>query len=124
MAWPVLTAPDGAPFDRGRWRLTVRLQNAQALPIYSGLLQATIVGCPAAAESPFPWIEPGQHASVEISLPGENIPEGASLPVEVTVRQRSPRAGAEERRVELLRVPRSRQLMERTVEQAEFEDMF
>jgi hypothetical protein len=124
MAWPVLTVPDGALFDGGFWRLTVRLQNAQVLPIYNGAVQAAIAGSPAVSTSLFARIEPGQHASVEISLRGENIPEGASLPVEVTVRQRSPRADTEAQRVELLRVQRSKRLMERTVEQADFENMF
>ena len=83
-----------------------------------------IVGGDAAVGNPFPRIEPGHHASVDVGIPGENIPEGASLPVEVTIRQRSPRTGTESERVERYQVPRSKQLVERTVEQAEFENMF
>lgn len=67
MAWPVLTVPDGALFDRGCWRLTVRLQNGQALPIYGGTIQMKIVGCDAAAANPLPRIEPGHHTSVDVS---------------------------------------------------------
>ncbi len=124
MAWPVLTVPDGALFDRGCWRLTIRLQNGQALPIYGGTIQVKIVACDAAVANPLPRIEPGHHTSVDVSIPGENIPEGASLPIEVTIRQRSPRTGTESERVEGYQVPRSKQLVERTVEQADFENMF
>ena len=124
MAWPVLTVPDGALFDRGCWRLTIRLQNGQALPIYGGTIQVKIVACDAAVDNPLPRIEPGHHTSVDVSIPGENIPEGASLPIEVTIRQRSPRTGTESERVEGCQVPRSKQLVERTVEQADFENMF
>jgi len=124
MAWPVFTVPDVALFDRGCWRLTIRLQNAQALPIHSGTIQVKIVACDAIAASPLPRIEPGQHSSLDISIPGENIPEGALLPIEVAIRQRSPRTGTESQRVERYQVPRSKQLMERTIEQADFENMF
>ena len=124
MAWPLLTVPDGALFDRGCWRLAVRLQNAQALPVHGGTIQVKIVGGDAAVGSPLPRIEPGHHASVDVTVPGENIPEGASLAIEVTIRQRAPRTGTENERVERYQVPRSKQLVERTVEQAEFESMF
>ena len=87
-------------------------------------MQVAIVGRTMPSAHPFTRIEPGQHTSIEVSIPGENIPEGVPLPVEVTIRQRSPRRGTEDQRVEPLRVPRSRQLVERTVEQAEFENMF
>ena len=124
MAWPILTVPDGALFDRGYWRLTIRLQNGQALPIYGGTMQVKIVACDVAVANPFPRIEPAQHTSLDISIPAENIPEGASLLIEVTIRQRSPRTGTEIDRVERYSIPRSKQLVERTVEQAEFENMF
>jgi hypothetical protein len=124
MAWPVVTVPDGALFDRGSWRFTIRLQNGHALPVHGGTIQVQIVARDAAATNPFPRIEPGHHASVDVGIPGDNIPEGASLPIEVTIRQRSPRTGAESERVERYQVPRSKQLAERTVEQAEFENMF
>ncbi len=124
MAWPVLTDPDGALFDRGYWRFTVRLQNGQALPIYGGTMQMKIVAHDAVVASPLPRIEPGQHCSLEICIPGENIPEGASLPIELTIRQRMPRASAESERIERYQIPRSKRLVERTVEQADFENMF
>jgi hypothetical protein len=124
MAWPVLSVPDGALFERGCWRFTARLQNAQALPIYGGTLQMKIVAHDAVVANPLPRIEPGQHCSLDISIPGENIPEGASLPIEVTIRQRLPRASTESERIERYQVPRSKQLVERTIEQADFESMF
>lgn len=124
MAWPVLTVPDGALLDSGCWRLTIRFQNIQALPIHGGTVQVKIVGSDGVAVNPFPRIEPGHHASVDVSVPGESIPEGASLPIEVTIRQRSPRSGTESERIERHQVPRSKQLVERTVEQADFENMF
>ena len=100
------------------------MQNAQALPVHGGTIQVKIVACDAAAAKSFPRIEPGHHTSVDVEIPGDNIPEGGPLPIEVTIRQRSPRTTAESERVERYQVPRSKQLMERTVEQAEFEDMF
>jgi hypothetical protein len=124
MAWPVLTVPDGAIFESGCWRFAIRLQNAQALRIYGGDIQVKIIGDDAIAASPLPRIEPGQHCSLDISISGANIPEGASLPIEVTIRQRSPRTGTESERIERYQIPRSKQLVERTVEQADFEDMF
>ena len=124
LAWPVLTVPDGAVFDGGCWRLAVRLQNVQGMPVHGGTIQVKVVGADAAERGPFPRIEPGHHALIDVAIPGQNIPEGASLPIEVTIRQRSPRTGAENERVERHQVPRSKQLVERTIEQAEFESMF
>ena len=83
-----------------------------------------IIACDTTVSNLFSRIEPGQHTAVDVSISGENIPEGASLPIEVTVRQRSPRTGMESERIERCQIPRSKQLMERTVEQAEFENMF
>ena len=87
-------------------------------------LAQQVSGGEAAVGSPLPRIEAGHHASIDVTVPGENVPEGASLAIEVTIRQRAPRTGAESERVERYQVPRSKQLVERTVEQAEFEDMF
>jgi hypothetical protein len=74
--------------------------------------------------SALPRIEAGHHASVDMTVPGENVPEGASLAIEVTIRQRAPQTGTESERVDRYQIPRSKQLVERTLEQAEFEDMF
>ena len=123
-AWPLLSVPDGALLDRGCWRLAVRLQNAQSLPVHGGTIEVKIVGSDTAAGGAFPRIEPGHHTSVDVTIPGENIPEGTSLAIEATIRQRAPRGGEEKERIDRYQVARSKQLVERTVEQAEFEEMF
>jgi hypothetical protein len=84
----------------------------------------TIVGHDEAETRSFSRIEPGNHAFVDVELPGANIPEGVPLSLEITIRQRSPRAGAELELVERHQVPRAKRLMERTVDQVEFENMF
>lgn len=123
-AWPTVTFPDGALFDAGKWQLTIRLQNDRSLPVYGGTLHANVVGNDKTATRPFARIEPGLHASIDVAIPGENIPEGVALPVEVTIWQRLPRASTELDWIERYQVPRAKQLIERTVEQADFENMF
>ena len=79
----------------------------------------------AGVGKPFPRIEPGHHTSVNVDIRGDNIPEETSLlAIEVTIRQCLPRAGTESERIDRHQVARSKRLVERMVEQAEFEEMF
>lgn len=124
MVWPTVAFPEGALFDRDHWVVSVLVRNAHALPVPEGTLRAAIVGGAGSPPAKFPRLMSGDEVTLEIIVPGESIPDGERLRVEVTIWARPPHSSTErEHAVEYL-VPRARQFVERTADQIDFESMF
>ena len=124
MIWPAVSFPEGALFDRDRWFLTVELRNSQGLVVPTGTLQAGIVGGGISTPVTFKSLQPSQKIEFEITVAGENIPEGEKLPVEITIRTHASNSAIESEHIVEYLVPRTKQLVERTVDQEAFESMF
>ena len=122
--WPTIAFSEGALFDRGHWILSVLVRNVHAIPVSEGTLRATIVGVAASLPTKFPRLMPGGEVTLEVLVPGERIPDGERLRVEVTIRARPPHSSTEREHVLEYLVPRARQFIERTADQIDFESMF
>jgi hypothetical protein len=124
LIWPTLAFPEGAAFDRNRWLISIQVRNPYTRPLPAGSLSAVVSGSGRCAPVPIPRLEGGGETHVELELAGDDVPEGEKLPVEVILRLRAAPGGQEVERANEYLVPRARRLVERTVEQNDFESMF
>src|SRR5262249_36927244 len=121
--WPEVAFEGGAERDYSGWVVRVVVRNNHAVPIYGGTLKLAVSGeRPASAE--LPRLEPGRACDFVKTLAGGDLPEDQQLPIDLTIALRYPGATREVSRSEQYLVPRRRKLVERTSEQAAFEEMF
>lgn len=124
MVWPTVAFPEGALFDRDHWILCVLIRNAHTLPVPEGTVRAAIVDGAVSPSTKFPRLMPGDEVTLEVLVPGDSIPDGERLRVEVTTRARQPHSSTEREHAAEYLVPRARQFVETTADQVDFESMF
>jgi hypothetical protein len=100
------------------------VRNPHGVPIYGGSLRANVASERRQASAAIPRLAAGASASLVCTLLGPDLPEGDKVPVDVTVTIRHGEGGREDSRSKPYLIPRSKRLVERTNEQAAFEDMF
>jgi hypothetical protein len=122
--FPDVTVPAGASRDRGQWILTLHLRNNNPVQTGGGRIRVTPVGEEDAGPvATYPPLRPGATHTIALEVPGQDLPSTQELMLEVTL---SPR-GADTPAPDMIRhvpVARVRQFVERTKDQAAFEDMF
>jgi hypothetical protein len=124
LPFPDITVPAGASRDRGQWVLTLHLRNNHPVQTNGGRIRVAPVGEEGSGPTAqYPPLRPGAAHTLAIEVPGQELPSNQELVLEVTL---SPR-GADSPAPDLTRhvpVARVRQFVERTKDQAAFEDMF
>jgi hypothetical protein len=124
VTWPTVAFPDGAEFDRNRWILPVVLSNPYSRPVNAGSVFVGVAGLGRHEERAFPSLEAGIEHRLEFQLPGDDLPDGETLAVDVTIRIHAARGRGESTETRQYLVDRAKRLVERTVEQDDFEAMF
>lgn len=123
LPFPDISVPDGAARDRGQWVLTLQLRNTHPVQTNGGRIRVTVAGEGTGPSHPYPSLRPGATHTLPLEVPGPDLPSNQDVVFEVTL---SPR-GADVPTPDLVRhmpVPRARQFVEKTKDQAAFEDMF
>lgn len=123
LPFPDISAPEGAARDRGQWVLTLLLRNDHPIQTNGGRIRVTIAGEGNGPSYHYPPLRTGATHLLPMEVPGPDPLSSQDIVFEVTL---SPR-GAEVPSPDLVRhmpVPRARQFVERTKDQAAFEDMF
>lgn len=123
LPFPELSVPGGAVRDEGRWVFNLLMANNQPVHTSAGRLRVTPVGESAGVSVPYPSLRPGATHTVAFEVPGADLPTAQQLVFEVTL---SPRSGdsPDPDVIRHMQVARARQFVERTKDQAAFEDMF
>ena len=120
--FPDITVPDGALRDRGQWMFTLHLRNNSPIQSNGGRIRVTIVGEGTGPANQYPVLKPGSSATIPVEVPGEDLPTTHEIIIEVTL---SPRGNSPvDDLVRHVSVTRAIQFVERTKDQAAFEDMF
>ncbi len=122
--WPNVAFPDGAEFDRNRWLVSIVLGNPYSRPLNAGTIAVGISGSGRPDECLFPSLEAGAEHRLSFQLAGGDLPDGEKLGVDVTIRVRAARGRGEACQTRQYLVERAKRLVERTVEQDDFEAMF
>jgi hypothetical protein len=123
LPFPDISVPDGATRDRDQWVLILHLRNNHPVQTNGGRIRVTVAGEGTGPSNPYPSLLPGATHTLPLEVPGVDLPSNQEIVFEVTL---SPR-GADVPTPDLVRhvtIPRARQLLERTKDQAAFEDMF
>lgn len=122
--WPEISFPRGVSRDRDRWILAVSLRNTHALPMQGVVVTIGVAGADHRASQAFALIGPGDSREFTAELRGESPADDSDgLPVDATVTLSSDK-GADARQVCRFSIPKAKQFVIRTAEQAAFEDMF
>lgn len=124
VCWPNVEFPDGAEFDRNRWLLPVVLSNPYSRSLNAGSMLVGVSGSGRGEECRFPPLDGGSEHRLEFQLSGDNLPDGEKLGVDVTIKIHASRGQGESSQTRQYLVARAKRLMERTVEQDDFEGMF
>lgn len=123
LPFPEIAVPDGAVRDRGRWKFDMLLSNHQPVQTNGGRIRVTPVGEATGGSCPYPSLRPGTTHLLPFEVPGIDLPTAQELVFEVTL---SP-GGRDSPLPDVIRhvpVARARQFVERTQDQAAFEEMF
>ncbi|MBP3955361.1 hypothetical protein J8F10_08720 [Gemmata sp. G18] len=123
LPFPELSVPDGAVRDQGRWIFNLLLANNQPVPTSGGRIRVTPVGEGAGVSVSYPPLRPGTTHTLAFEVPGADLPTAQELVFEVTLSPRSGDSPAPDV-IRHMQVARARQFVERTQDQAAFEDMF
>jgi hypothetical protein len=124
LAYPDVSVPAGAVRDRGRWLVTLELRNNQPVPTAGGRLRVTLAGEGMGPTTTYPALRLGSSHHLVLEVPGPDPMGVQEVVLEVTL---SARASADAEAPDLVRhipVRRVKQFVERTEDQAAFEDMF
>jgi len=124
LPFPDLSVPAGAARDRGQWKITLHLRNNQPVSTAGGRIRVTVAGEGTGPARTYPPLKPGTDHQVPLEVPGQELPAGQDVIFEVTL---SPRFSDTQSPPDIVRhvhVPRAKQFVERTRDQAAFEDMF
>ena len=124
VSWPSITFPDGVEFDRNQWIVRVLLSNPHARPLSAGSLVVGISGTGDGEQDSFPALKTGAEHRIELRLSGNNIPDGEKLSIDVVIRVRASQRRGESTQTNQYLVDKAKRLVERTVEQDDFEAMF
>jgi hypothetical protein len=119
---PEVSVPAGAARDRGQWVITLHLSNIYPVPIAAGRVRVTLPGEGDGPSENFPALKPGASHQIPLEVPGDEIPGSQEVIFEVTLTPRGDSTALDI--VRHVHVPRVKQFVERTRDQAAFEDMF
>lgn len=121
--FPDITVPGGALRDNGKWVFTLQLKNNNPVQTNGGRIRVTIAGEGTGPSKQYPPLNLGTSANISLEVPGEDLLTSPEIVFEVTF---SPRAtgGPVNDLIRHVSVARARQFIERTKDQAAFEDMF
>src|SRR5262249_28340951 len=108
---------------RGQWVITLQLRNAHPVPTAGGRVCVTLAGEGAGPSESYPPLRPGAAHQIPLEVPGREIPGGQEVIFEVTLSPRGMDAPSPDV-IRLVHASRAKQLVERTRDQAAFEDMF
>lgn len=121
--WPEVTFPDGVERDFDGWVLPVLVRNGHTITITGGTVRLAFTG-ESGTQKELPRLDPGKEVKLVFALKGADLPEEQQVPIDVTLTIRYPGTAREATDTKQYLVPRHRKLVERTAEQAAFEDMF
>ena len=120
--WPNVSCPDGATRDRNNWIIRVVLENRHLLPIPGGNIRASVVGDRSSVSASFPRLESGSKSELLLTIPSSQTADSQTISLDFGLSLRTPvRVFERAWRVDLSRTV---QFVERTDEQANFEQMF
>lgn len=120
--FPDITVPDGALRDRGKWVFTLHLRNNNPVQTNGGRIRVTIVGEGTGPAKQYLPLLPGAFTTIPLEVPGDDLQTANEIVFEVTL---SPRGESPvDDLVRHLQVAKMRQFIERTNDQAAFENMF
>lgn len=122
--FPDISVPAGAARDRGQWVITLHLRNNHPVSTAGGRIRVTLAGGVAGPAETYPLLKSGTSHQLPIEVPGSEIPGGQEVIFEVTLSPRGSDAATAPDIVRHIHVSRSKQFVEKTREQAAFEDMF
>jgi hypothetical protein len=121
LPFPEVSVPAGAARDRGQWVITLHLCNIHPVHTAGGRVRVTLPGEGAGPSESYPGLKPGGLHHLSLQIPGNDIP-GNEVGFEVTLSPRGETAVPDI--VRHVHVFRAKQFVERTRDQAAFEDMF
>ncbi len=122
LPFPEVSVPAGAARDRGQWVVTLHLRNIHPVPTAGGRVRVTLAGEGTGPADNYPPLRPGAAHQLPLEVPGNEMPGGQEVIFEVTL---SPRGDAPAPDIiRHVHVSRAKQFVERTRDQAAFEDMF
>jgi hypothetical protein len=124
LPFPDVSAPSGAARDRGRWLVTLELRNNHPVPTAGGRLRVTLAGEGTGPAATCPPLRPGATYHLPVELPGPELPGSQEVVLEVTLSARGTNVPNAPDLTRHVHVARARQFVERTEDQAAFEDMF
>jgi hypothetical protein len=124
LPFPDVSVPAGVVRDRGQWLITLELRNNHPVPTAGGRLRVTVVGEGTGPAATYPPLRPGAAHQLPFEVPGPELPGSQEVVLEVTLSARGGDVPTAPDLVRHVQVPRARQFVERTEDQAAFEDMF
>lgn len=124
LPFPDISVPEGAGRDRGQWVLTLHLKNNHPVQTNGGRIRVTLAGEGSGPANQYPSLRPGATHTLSIEVPGQDLLSNQDVVFEVTLSPRGTDAPAAPDLVRHMPVTRARQFVERTKDQAAFEDMF
>lgn len=121
--FPDLTVPAGALRDRGQWVFTLHLRNNNPVQTNGGRIRVTLAGEGTGPAKQYPPLRSGASAHIPVEVSGEDVLNASEIVFEVTLSPRGTDCAVKDL-VRHVNVTRARQFIERTKDQAAFEDMF
>lgn len=123
LPFPDIAVPSGVARDRGQWILTLHLQNNHPVQTNGGRIRVTLAGEGTGPATQYQALRPGTMQALSLEVPGQDLPNNQEVVFEVTLTPRGTDVPLPDL-VRHLQVARARQFVERTRDQAAFEDMF
>jgi len=124
LPFPDVSVPAGAARDRGQWIITLHLRNNHPVPTAGGRIRVTLVGEGAGPAASYPSLKSGSAYQIPLEVPGSEFPGSQEVIFEVTLSPRGTEGPTVPDIVRHVHVSRAKQFVERTRDQAAFEDMF
>lgn len=121
--FPDITVPGGALRDRGQWVFTLHLRNTNPVQTNGGRIRVTLAGEATGPVKQYLPLKPGASANIPLEVPGEDPLTNPEIVFEVTLSPRASDCQVNDL-VRHVNVARAKQFIERTKDQAAFEDMF
>jgi hypothetical protein len=122
--WPEILFPDGASRDRDRWILNVQLRNTHTVALFGIHVRITLSGESHQVSHSLPRLGPNDTRSFTVEVPTGHIPPGDTVSIDVRLTLSNMDNDAVYERVRQYAVPKAKQFVIRTAEQAAFEDLF
>lgn len=122
--WPTVSFPEGFMCEENRLVLKIDIRNPHGLTTPEGSMILIIPSECFRKTMPLPSLAAGVSTILKIEFTTTSPPEGSELPVEVIMKSRKKTSREPVERPQRFLVQRTRLLVEKTIEQADFENMF